>query len=141
MNKKILSIFLIGGLILASSVATAQSVKWETYKNEEYNFSMEYPDGWSKAETSGDMYAAVSFSGPREKGIAASIQVLEMESPKNLNEKIITKNFGIGGITQKQIITVKNGRMYVMTFVANQESFKEANDTYFKRMIKSFKIE
>jgi PsbP. len=102
---------------------------------------MEYPDGWSKAETSGDMYAAVSFSGPREKGIMAIISVVEMESPKNLNEKIITKNFGIGGITQKQIMAVKNGRLYVMTFAANQESFKKANDTYFKRIIKSFKIE
>ena len=100
MNKKILSIFLIGGLILASSVATAQSVKWKTYKNEEYNFSMKYPVGWSKAGTSGDMYAAVSFSGPREKGIVANISVIEMESPKNLNEKIITKNFGISGIIE-----------------------------------------
>ena len=141
MNKKILSIFLIGGLILAPSVATAQSVEWETYKNEEYNFSMEYPDGWSKTETSGDMYAAVSLSGPVEKGIVAIVSVIEMESPKNLNEKIITKNVGVSGITQKQIMTVKNGRMYVMTFVTNQESFKEANDTYFKRIIKSFKIE
>ena len=141
MNKKILSIFLIGGLTLASSVATAQSVKWETYKNEKYNFSVEYPDGWSKAKTSGDMYEAVTFSGPREKGIMAIISVIEMESPKNLNEKIITKNFGIGGIIEKQILTVKNGRLYAMTFAANQESFKEANDTYFKRIIKSFKIE
>jgi len=102
---------------------------------------MEYPDGWSKTEISGDMYAAVSFSGPKEKEITASIAVGEMESPKNLDEKIITKNFGISGITKKQIITVKNERMYLMTFVANQESFKEANDTYFKRIIKSFKIE
>jgi len=141
MNKRILSIFLIGGLILASSVATAQSVKWKTYKNEEYNFSMEYPDGWSKTETSGDMYAAVLFSGPKEKGIVAVITVVEMESPKNLNEKIITKNFGIGGITGKEVITVKNGRIYVMAFNANQESFKEVNDTYFKRIIKSFKTE
>ena len=141
MNKKILSIFLIGGLILASSVATAQSVKWETYKNEKYNFSMEYPDGWNKVETSVDKYTGVSFSGPREKGIIAIIAVVEMESPKNLNEKIITKNFVVGGITQKQIMAVKNGRLYVMTFAANQESFKKANDTYFKRMIKSFKIE
>jgi len=141
MNKKILIIFLIGGLILASSVATAQPVKWKTYKNEEYNFSVEYPDWWSKAETSGDMYKAVTFSGPREKGIMAIISVIEMESPKNLNEKIITKNFVVGGITEKQIITVKNGRMYVMTFAANHELFKEVNDTYFKRIIKSFKIE
>ena len=141
MNKGILSIFLIGGLILAPSVATAQSVEWETYKNEEYNFSMEYPDGWSKTETSGDMCAVVSFSGPKEKGIMAIISVAEMESPKNLNEKIITKNFGISGITQKQIVTMKNGIIYAMTFTANQELFKEANDTYFKRIIKSFKIE
>jgi len=142
MNKKILSVFLIGGLILASSVvATAQSVEWKTYKNEEYNFSMEYPDGWSKTETSGDMCAVVSFSGPKEKGIMAIISVAEMESPKNLNEKIITKNFGISGITQKQIVTMKNGIIYAMTFTANQELFKEANDTYFKRIIKSFKIE
>ena len=141
MNKKILIIFLIGGLILASSVATAQSVNWETYKNEEYNFSMEYPDGWSKAETSGDMYEIVTFSGPREKGIIVVIEVTEMESPKNLNEEIITKDYGYGGVTVREIATVKSGRRYEMMLIANQESFKEANGTYFKRIIKSFKTE
>ncbi|VUT25076.1 MAG: PsbP [Candidatus Methanolliviera sp. GoM_asphalt] len=141
MNKKILGIFLIGAILLASSVATAQSVGWTTYENEKYNFSIKYPDEWGKNEVSGDMYAVVSFSGPKGKNIAASVQVVEVESPKNLKEKIVAKNFSIGGITQKQIIIVKNGRMYVMTFVANHEAFKEANDTYFKEMIKSFKIE
>jgi hypothetical protein len=141
MNKKILGIFLIGALLLASSVAMAQSVGWKTYKNEEYNFSIEYPDEWGKAEASVDNYVSVSFSGPKGKNIAASVQVVEVESPKSLKEKIVTKNFTISGITEKQTIIVKNGRMYVMTFVANHEAFKEANDTYFKGMIKSFKIE
>jgi hypothetical protein len=141
MNKKILGIFLIGALLLTSSVAMAQSVGWKTYKNEEYNFSIKYPDEWGKNEVSGDMYAVVSFSGPKGKNIAASVSAIDTESPKNLKEKIVTKNFSIGGITEKQIIIVKNGRMYVMTFVANHETFKEANDTYFKEMIKSFKIE
>ena len=141
MNKKILGIFLIGTLLLASSVAMAQSVGWKTYTNEKYDFSIKYPDEWGKNEVSGDLYAVVSFSGPKGKNIAASVQVVEVESPKNLKERIVAKNFTIGGIAQKQIITVKNGRMYVMTFVANHEAFKEANDTYFKEMIKSFKIE
>jgi len=39
MDRRIFDIFLIGALLLASSVATAQSVGWKTYKNEEYNFS------------------------------------------------------------------------------------------------------
>jgi len=140
MDRKILILVLIGVILFAPCAALAKSTGWTTYKNDECGFSIEYPKDWGKNLVSGENFTAVSFSGPKADNIAVSVQVVNVEAPKELEGKIITEKFIISGIAERQILIVKNGKMYALTFVANYDAFNKANDTYFKKMIDSFTI-
>ena len=140
MDRRIFGIFLIGALLLASSVAMAQSVGWKTYENEAYNFHIDYPSDWGRDVSVGDMYTMVLLSGPKGKNIAVRIQIIEVKSPKEFKERMMSKDVSIGGITQRVVAVLRDGVWYEVNCMANREAFEEASEKYFNQIINSIKI-
>ena len=131
---------LLATLLLVPLSGVVAQEEWTTYKNQDWNFSIDYPEDWGKTETSGESYFGVSFVGPTIHGVVASVQALELREEISFKKPVITKDFTVGPYTSRQIIMIKGKNLYAVTFLANPSSFKNVDTNYFKRMTDSFKI-
>ena len=171
MLKKIFVMSVLSAIILASLIGAVNAEQGMlTYTNEEYGFSIGYPEDWTVEE--GFMGSVVIFWGPIKDDYIINVIVVTEELPTKmtaeeyakagrewyLEEYDIVKTLSdtingepvagdittsmMEGIEVKQMSAsfVKGTTAYTITFSATSSAYDGADDDYFDPMLRSFKF-
>ena len=171
MVTKIFVMSILSAIILTSLIGAVNAEQGMlTYTNEEYGFSIGYPEDWTVEK--GFIGTIVIFKGPIKDDYIINVNVLTEELPTKMTaeeyakatrgwfseEDNVVKTFSdtINGesvaghivtstmvgieLKQMQACFVSGTTSYVITFSAIPSTYDESDDDYFDPMLRSFKF-
>lgn len=82
-HEFILGSLFVFGLLYAQNLAVSASIEFETYTNEDYDLSLDYPPDWNVVEENLPPYTAVSLQTDDSQKGTAEISVSVVSFPKS----------------------------------------------------------
>lgn len=73
-------------MVAVPGLANASTTSYETYTNQDYDFSIDYPSDWKEQETNLQQFGAVKFLAPDDTPGGIDISIMKVDPDMSLYE-------------------------------------------------------